>query len=121
MHGCGWNRELAGLFGELCLRFEARAVLNGTGVGTFGDDVHPEINSQFEILSARKQGHEYILEGRIISSRDPSLVGMDVEIVSRKTGDGTGKATITVGSKEQDLVVIAIIAILIGLLVPAIQ
>ena len=121
VHGCGWNRELSGLFGELCLRFEARAVLNGTGVGTFGDDVHPEINSQFEILSARKQGNEYILEGKIISSRDPSLVGMDVEIVSRKTGDGTGKATITVGSKEQDLVVIAIIAILIGLLVPAIQ
>lgn len=121
MHGCGWNRELPGVFGELCLTFEARAELNGTGVGTFGDDVHPEINSQFQISSARKEGHDYVFGGTVISSRDPSLVGLDVEIVARKTGNGTGKATITVGSKEQDLVVIAIIAVLIGLLLPSVQ
>lgn len=121
MHGCGWNRELSGIYGELCLTFEARAELNGTGVGTFGDNVHPEVNSQFQIHSLRKQGHDYIFEGKVISSRDPSMVGLDVEIVARKTGNGTGKATITVGSKDQDLVVIAIIAVLIGLLVPAIQ
>jgi hypothetical protein len=121
LHGCGWNRDLSGIFGELCLVFEMRAELNGTGVGTFRDDVHPEVSSQFQIHSARKQGHEYIFEGKVISSRDPSLVGLDVEIAARKTGSGTGKATITVGSKEQDLVVIAIIAVLIGLLVPSIQ
>lgn len=118
LHGCGWNRELPGVFGELCLTFDMRAMLNGTGVGTFRDDVHPEINSQFQINSATKVGQVYTFEGEIISSHDPSMVGMAVKIVATKTGNGMGSAEITVGSEEKDLVVIAIIAILIALLVP---
>jgi hypothetical protein len=121
LHGCGWNRALPGVFGQICLTFEMRAELNGTGVGTFRDDVHPEINSQFQIHSARRHGRLYTFEGEVIASRDPSLVGQAVKIVAESLGDGKGKASITVGSEDANLVVIAIIAVLIGLLLPAVQ
>ena len=120
LHGCGWNHDLPGVFGELCLTFEMRAELNGTGVGTFRDDVHSEVNSQFEIRSARRHGKVYTFEGAITASNDSSMLGMPVKIVAEKTGNDKGKASITVGS-EDSLVVIAIIAILIGLLIPAVQ
>lgn len=103
-----------------------RAELGGTGVGTFRDDVHPEVNSQFVINSATKHGDEYTFEGEIISSRDPDLVGRPVTIVAESLGDGKGSATITVGTvgtvgTSPNLVVIAIIAVLISLLLPAVQ
>lgn len=119
LYGCGWNRELPGVFGELCLTFDMRAELNGTGLGTFRDDVHPEINSRFEINSATRHGRVYTFDGEIVASRDPALVGMAVTIVAEKLGNGKAKAAFTVGSKERDLVVIAIIAVLIGMLLPS--
>jgi hypothetical protein len=119
--GCGWNRELPGVFGEVCLTFEMRALLNGTGVGTFRDDVHPEVNSQWRVDRVRRHGNTYTFEGEVIASRDPGLVGQPVKIVAKKTGNDQGSASITVGSEESDLVVIAIIAVLIGLLLPAVQ
>jgi hypothetical protein len=119
--GCGWNRELPGVFGEVCLAFEMRALLNGTGVGTFRDDVHPEINSQWRVDRASRHGNTYTFEGEVIASRDPALVGQPVKIVAKKTASGQGTASIIVGSEETSLVVIAIIAVLIGLLLPAIQ
>ncbi len=119
--GCGWNRELPGVFGEVCLAFEMRALLNGTGVGTFRDDVHPEVNSQWRVDRATRHGNTYTFEGEVTSSRDAALVGQPVKIVAKKTGNGQASASITVGSEEKDLVVIAIIAVLIGLLLPAVQ
>ena len=119
--GCGWNRELPGVFGEVCLAFEMRALLNGTGVGTFRDDVHPEVNSQWRVDRARRQGNKYTFEGEVIASQDPRLVGQPVKIVARKSGDSTATADIIIGSEEQELVVIAIIAVLIGMLLPAVQ
>jgi hypothetical protein len=116
--GCGWNRELPGVFGEVCLTFEMRALLNGTGVGTFRDDVHPEVNSQWRVERAKRQGNTYTFEGTVISSRDPALVGQPVKIVAKKTASGQGSASIIVGSEEGNLVVIAIIVTLIGLLLP---
>jgi hypothetical protein len=100
LYGCGWNRELPGVFGELCLTFDMRAELDGTGLGTFRDDVHPEINSQFQINSAKKQGQVH-LRGRGHQVPDPSMVGMAVKIVAEKTGGRKGKASITVGSEDR--------------------
>ena len=119
--GCGWNRDLPGVFGELCLAFEMRALLNGTGVGTFRDDVHPEVNSQWRVDRVARHGNTYTFEGEIIASRDPALVGQPVRIVAKKGANGQASASITLGSEETSLVVIAIIAILIGLLIPSVQ
>lgn len=119
LHGCGWNHDLPGVFGEICLTFEMRAELGGTGVGTFRDDVHPEVNSQFQVTRATHHGKVYTFEGEVVASRDPALVGLPVTIVAESLANGKGKASITVGNEEQDLVVIAIIAILIALLVPS--
>jgi hypothetical protein len=120
LQGCGWNHQLPGVFGQVCLTLDVRAQLGSTGLGTFRDDVHPEINSQFQIHSATRRGDVYTLQGEVVSSRDPDLVGKAVRIVAEADGDrATG--TITVGPTSQPLVVIAIIAILIGLLVPAVQ
>jgi len=120
LQGCGWNHQLPGVFGQVCLTLDVRAQLGGTGVGTFRDDVHQEINSQFQIHAATRRGDVYTLQGEVVSSRDPDLVGKAVRIVAEADGDrATG--TITVGPTSQPLVVIAIIAILIGLLVPAVQ
>jgi hypothetical protein len=118
LQGCGWNHQLPGVFGQVCLTIDVRAQLGGTGLGTFRDDVHPEINSQFQIDSATRRAGVYTLTGGIVSSRDPDLVGQAVRIVVEADGDrATG--TFTVGPTSQPLVVIAIIAVLIALLVPA--
>jgi hypothetical protein len=123
LHGCGWNRALPGVFGEVCLAFDIRAELGGTGVGTLRDDVHPEVNSQVQIHSVTKVSDEYTLEGEIIAARDPANLGRPVTIVAQSLGDGKGSATITIGTvaSSPNLVVIAIIAVLIGLLLPKIE
>lgn len=121
LYGCAWDRTLPGVFGQACFTFDIRAIVGGTGLGTIRDDVHPEVNSQIQINSVRKQGKRYTLLGEIVASRSPELVGMHVEIEARSTGNGEGSASITVSSEDQELVVIAIIAILIGMLLPAVQ
>jgi hypothetical protein len=123
LHGCGWNRALPGVFGEVCLSFDIRAELGGTGVGTLRDDVRPEVNSQVHINSVTKHGDEYTLEGEVIAARDPANVGRPITIVALSLGDGKGSATITIGTAgpSPNLVVIAIIGVLISFLVPAVQ
>ncbi len=126
LYGCGWNRALPGVFGQVCLAFEMRAELGGTGVGTFRDDVFPEVNSQFQINSATKHGKVYTFDGEIIAARDPANLGRPVTIVAEALEDGSASATITLGTvgtvgASPNLVVIAIIAVLIALLVPAVQ
>jgi hypothetical protein len=120
-HGMVWNTELPGVLGGLRLTFDMAVRLGGIGLGTFGDDVHPEFNSHFKINSTARQGNVYVLEGEITEARDPEMVGLPVTIVAEVEGSTTG-VTITVGThtfKGAGLVVIAIIAILIGLLLPA--
>jgi hypothetical protein len=122
-HGMVWNPELPGILGGLRLTFDIAVRLGGTGLGTFGDNVHPEYNSHFKITSTAKHGNSYTLMGEIVEARDPAMVGMPVTIVAEVEGSATG-VTITLGTntfKGAGLVVIAIIAILIGLLLPAVQ
>ena len=120
-HGMAWNPELPGIFAQLRLTFDIAVRLGGIGLGTFGDDVHPEFNSHFKINSASKQGNVHTFDGEVTAARDPSMIGMPVTIVAEVEGSTTG-VTITLGThtfKGAGLVVIAIIAILIGLLLPA--
>ena len=122
-HGMAWNPELPGIFAQLRLTFDIAVRLGGTGLGTFGDDVNPEFNSHFKINSTVKQGNVHTFEGEITAARDPAMVGMPVTIVAEVEGSTTG-VTITLGThtfKGAGLVVIAIIAVLIGLLLPAVQ
>ncbi|HMO81395.1 MAG TPA: hypothetical protein PKD24_11450 [Pyrinomonadaceae bacterium] len=122
LHGCAWNRDLPGVFGRACYTFEVRAKVGGTGVGTIRDDVYSEINSQIQINRVTRRGKTYTLEGEIVASRSPQMVGMDVVIAATSSGNGAGSAAITVSSRESaDLVVIAIIAILIQVLTPAVH
>jgi hypothetical protein len=122
-HGMAWNPELAGVLAELRLTFDIAVRLGGTGLGTFGDDVHPEFNSHFTINSTAKHGNVYTFEGEVTAARDPAMVGTPVRIVAQVEGTTTG-VEITLGThtfKGAGLVVIAIIAILIGLLIPEVH
>lgn len=122
-HGMAWNPDLPGVLAELRLTFDLAVRLGGTGLGTFGDDVHPEFNSHFKINSTAKHGNLYTFEGEVTAARDAALVGQPVRIVAEVEGATTG-VEITLGEhtfKGAGLVVIAIIAILIGLLLPAVQ
>ena len=119
-HGMVWNAELPEVLGELRLTFDIAVRLGGTGLGTFGDDVHPEFNAHFQINSTAKEGNVYTLEGEVVAARDTSLVGTPITILAEVEGSATG-VTIMLGEhtfKGAGLVVIAIIAILIGLLLP---
>ena len=122
-HGMAWNPDLPGSLAGLRLTFDFAARVGGTGTGTFADDVQPELNSRFKINSVSRNGKVYRMEGEITASRDASMVGMPVTIDAEVEGSATS-VLITVGSltfKGAGLVVIAIIAILIGLLLPAVQ
>src|ERR1700752_4327962 len=64
-HGMVWNPELPGVLNQLRLTFDIAVRLGGTGLGTFGDDVHPEFNSHFKIDSTAKTGNLYTFEGEV--------------------------------------------------------
>ena len=121
LNGCAWNRDLPGDLGRSCFSFDVRAIVGGTGFGTILDDVYSNANSQFAINSVSRHGRTFTLLGKIIASRNPEMIGNEVRIVAESTGEGTGRASITIESPDDDLVVIAIIAVLMGLLLPAVQ
>lgn len=128
-HGMVWNRQLPGVAGALNLSFDMRVNLDtGLGAGSAHDPVHPEWNFHFAIASTETKqvrGGEdrFIMRGAVIDANDPTLVGLPVRIIA-ETRRGTTAIAIAVGDLAfagAGLVVIAIIAILIGLLLPAVQ
>ena len=128
-HGMVWNRDLPGILGELRLSFDLRVNLEtGKGFGTAEDPVHPDWNSHFSIDSVvrekRPKGESrFTLEGVVTDANNRENIGLPVKIVAETVGDTTAIA-IRIGEHAfagAGLVVIAIIAILIGMLLPAVQ
>ncbi len=128
-HGLVWNRALAGAAGEVKLAFDLRVNLEtGAGFGTAHDPVFPEWNVHFSIDSAERvrvrQGEtQFMLKGAVTQANGAFSAGQPVRILAQTQGDTTAIA-IAIGDQVfagAGLVVIAIIAILIGLLLPAVQ
>jgi len=128
-HGMVWNRDLPGVAGDLKLSFDLRVNLEtGLGFGTADDPIHPDWNLHFAIHSTQQEklsGGEtrYTMTGVVISANNPANVGLPIKILAETRGDTTAIA-IAIGNLAfagAGLVVIAIIAVLIGLLLPAVQ
>jgi hypothetical protein len=128
-HGLVWNRSLPGVAGELKLAFDLRVNLHtGTGLGTAHDPMFPEWNIHFSIDAAervrvRKGEFHYVMTGAVTQANGAFAVGLPVRMLAETRGDATAVA-IAIGDQAfagAGLVVIAIIGILIGLLLPAVQ
>jgi hypothetical protein len=128
-HGQVWNTALPGLAGQLKLSFDLRVNLEtGMGFGTAHDPLHPDWNVHFRIDSAermrvRRGEFRYAMRGEVTNANGGFAVGLPVRILAETRGDTTAIA-IAIGDLAfagAGLVVIAIIAILIGLLLPAVQ
>ena len=128
-HGMVWNRELPGVAGELNLSFDLRVNMEtGAGFGSASDPVHPEWNIHFAIDSVqqeklRHRNKRFTMTGVVTKANNPENVGLPVRILAETRGDTTAIA-IALGEMAfagAGLVVIAIIAVLIGLLLPAVQ
>jgi hypothetical protein len=128
-HGQVWNRELPGVAGEVKLSFDLRVnMATGVGFGTAHDPLFPEWNVHFAIDSAERtklHGGEsrFVMAGVVTRANNPASVGLPVRILAETRGNTTALA-IAIGDLAfggAGLVVIAIIAILIGVLVPAVQ
>jgi hypothetical protein len=125
-HGLVWNRDLPGV-AELKLSFDLRVNLEtGAGFGTAHDPVHCDWNIHLPSTppsgkATPKRG--YTMTGVVTQANNPAHVGLPVRILAETRGDTTAVA-IAIGDLAfagAGLVVIAIIAILIGLLLPAVQ
>ena len=127
-HGMVWNRDLPGVLGELRLSFDLRVNLEtGKGFGTAEDPIHPEFNTHFSIDSIQRQkrpgGESRFIMTGMTEPGNASDVSQPLRIIAETAGDTTAIA-IRIGDHTfagAGLVVIAIIAILIALLVPAVQ
>jgi len=128
-HGMVWNKDLPGVAGDLKLSFDLRVNLEtGKGFGTAEDPIHPDWNTHFSIdaikTEKRPKGEKrYTMTGVVTRSNNPANIGRSVAIIAETVGDTTAIA-IRIGDMAfggAGLVVIAIIAILIGLLLPAVQ
>ena len=128
-HGNVWNRDLPGIAAALNLSFDLRVNLaTGVGSGSAHDPVYPDWSMHFAITSSETKkisGGErrMILRGVVTDAVTRSMVGMPVRILA-ETRNGSTAIAIAIGEMAfagAGLVVIAIIAILIGLLLPAVQ
>jgi hypothetical protein len=97
----------------------------GIGFGTASDPVHPDWNIHFSIDSAertrvRRGESQYALRGVVTHANGAFAIGQPVRILAQTRGDATaiGIAIGDLAFAGAGLVVIAIIAVLIGLLLP---
>lgn len=127
-HGTVWNRALPGLAGQLNLSFDLRVNLEtGTGGGSASDAVYPGENFHFAITETVRERvrneDRFVMAGHVTEAVNPAYVGLLVRIAAQTEGDTTA---IVIGVGDQvfmgaGLVVIAIIAVLISFLLPAVQ
>jgi hypothetical protein len=97
-------------------------------VGAAQDPVHRDRNVHFALESAertrlRRGETQFMLKGVVTQANNPATVGLPVRIIAQTRGDTTAIA-IAIGDLAfagAGLVVIAIIAVLIALLLPAVQ
>ena len=127
LHGMVWNRQLTGPMNDWLVRFDAKVDIPiGTtpppvtpGFATIGDDFHDGVGSHIRIHSANLKADNLSIEGAIIESKTPALLGQPVRIEGKLVGDSVEGLTLTIGpftfTGAGLLVKIAIIAILIGL------
>lgn len=110
--------------GELTFNVYASVANDGTGYGTLTDPVHPSYASELRFLSRQRCGNHYRWLGVVTWSNDPALVGQPFVLSATVHGDSASPLELDFLGRTfrgRGLVVIAIIAILIGMLVPAIQ
>jgi hypothetical protein len=128
-HGMVWNRDLPGVAGDLKLSFDLRVNMEtGAGFGAASDPIHPDWNLHFSINSVEQEklpggDSRFRLTGEVTRANNLDNVGLPIRILAETRGDTTAIA-IAIGELAfagAGLVVIAIIAILIGLLLPAVQ
>jgi hypothetical protein len=127
-HGMVWNLTDEAVK-HLKLSFDLRVNLEtGLGFGTASDPLHPEWDIHFSINSAKRKKlsrgeSRYTLVGVVTHAAKPDLAGKPIAILAETRGDTTaiGIAFGKYVFGGAGLVVIAIIAILIGLLLPAVQ
>jgi hypothetical protein len=130
LHGMVWNRQLPAPMGDWLIRFDANAYiplgnagpLAVPGFATLGDDFHDPVGSHVQLHTATIEADQLNLAGTITESKNPALVGQPVRIQGKVVGTSVEGLTIAIGDSVfvgGGLVVIAIIAILIGLLIPA--
>lgn len=113
-----------GAAGELAFNVYASVTGDGTGYGTITDPVHPSYSSDLRFLARQRIGNQYRWQGVITRSNDPSLVGQPFVLSATVHGDSASPLQLELQGhtyRGRGLVVIAIIAILIGLLIPAVQ
>jgi hypothetical protein len=118
------NPRLSGPRGGLILNVAAHVAADGTGFGTLTDPLHPEVQSDLELHTTRRHGDQVRWEGRVVRSKDATLVGQPFLLSATVDGASAAPLDLVLGGETysgRGLVVIAIIAVLIGLLLPAVQ
>lgn len=114
----------SGIEGELALNVYATITADGTGYGSITDPVHPEYASELRFHSRQRRRDAYRWEGIVASSNNPRLVGQPFVLAATVRGESASPLELTILNRTfrgRGLVVIAIIAILIGMLLPAVQ
>jgi len=112
-----------GPLGELAFNVYA-SITGGTGYGTLTDAVHPSYSSDLRFVSRQRSGNQYRWQGVVTRSNDPGLVGQPFVLSGTVQGESASPLELEFLGRTfrgRGLVVIAIIAVLIGLLLPAVQ